>query len=108
VLALLAAAIFTSLTPEFFLLDDGELPLIEIVFLLGFVNVLLAVFNLLPIPPLDGSALIERFLPARAQPSWYKFRQYSMGILLILVLLVPGFFDRVFDPFVDLWIDLLG
>src|SRR5205807_1943192 len=41
-----------------------DLPLVpRVLFWLGFVNVILAVFNLLPIPPLDGSAFVERILP---------------------------------------------
>ena len=109
VLALVAAFVFVRLSPDLFSIDptDGEVPFAELVFMAGYLNVVLAVFNLLPIPPLDGSALIERFLPARAQVSWFKFRQYSMGILLGIVLLVPSFFDRVFEPFVEMWIDLV-
>lgn len=60
------------------------------------VNVILAVFNLLPIPPLDGSAVIERFLPGDWTPHWYRFRQYSMGLLLLVVLMLPGALNRVF------------
>ena len=37
----------------------------EIVFYAGLVNVWLCIFNLIPIPPLDGSVLFERLLPAR-------------------------------------------
>jgi Zn-dependent protease len=43
------------------------------------------VFNLLPIPPLDGSALVERVLPSRWLPTWYRFRPYGFVVLLILV-----------------------
>ena len=40
----------------------------------GLVNLMLAAFNLLPIPPLDGSAIIERFIPTRHLPSYYQLR----------------------------------
>jgi Zn-dependent protease len=73
----------------------------------GIVNVVLAAFNLIPIPPLDGSALIERVLPRQWWPSYLKFRQYSMGLLLLLGLVVPGALRRVFDPALDLWSKLL-
>ena len=76
-------------------------------FLLGFINVILAAFNLLPIPPLDGSAVIERFLPASWAPTWYRFRQYSFGILLLIVLMVPGALQNVFDHALRLWSRLL-
>jgi Zn-dependent protease len=66
--------------------------------LLGFVtvNVVLAAFNLLPIPPLDGSALVERVLPRSWAPQWYRFRQYSFGLLLLIVLVLPNVLQRVF------------
>ena len=45
----------------------------RVLFLLGFVNVTLAVFNALPIPPLDGSAVVARLLPRSALPAWYTY-----------------------------------
>ncbi len=60
----------------------------QIVFDFGVVNIILAAFNLIPIPPLDGSALIERLLPASALPGYYRMR---MGFIVVILLLV--FFD---------------
>lgn len=69
------------------------------IFLFGFINVTLAVFNALPIPPLDGSALVARLLPRSAMPSWHTFTRYAMPVLLLVVLLDPGsFLDHVFGP----------
>lgn len=86
----------------------GDLPILpRLVFWLGFINVILAVFNLLPIPPLDGSALVERALPTRWWPTWLKFRQWGFGVLLLLVFLLPGSLDKIFDPFLRRWLDLL-
>jgi Zn-dependent protease len=62
----------------------------QALFLFGFVNVTLAVFNALPIPPLDGSAVVARLLPARAMPSWYTFTRYAMPVLILVVLLDRG------------------
>jgi len=85
-----------------------QLPLLpQLLFWLGFMNVILAVFNLLPIPPLDGSAFVERLLPNRWWPTWLKFRQYGFGILLLLVFVIPGALDRVFEPALDQWVKLL-
>jgi Zn-dependent protease len=99
-LAVLAAAVLRAR------LVSGDLAL-RIVFDFGFVNVILAAFNLLPIPPLDGSAVIERFLPGSWAPQWYRFRQYSFGLLLLLVFVVPGALHRVFDAALRLWSHLL-
>ena len=59
----------------------------EIVFYASLVNVGLCAFNLIPVPPLDGSVLFERLLPTRYWPTYLKYRQYTMPILLGLVLL---------------------
>lgn len=73
---------------------------------LGSANIILAVFNLIPLPPLDGSAVIERVLPARLWPGYLRMRQYSMGLLLLLVFVVP--LDRVFNPAYDLFNQVAG
>lgn len=53
-----------------------------------FLNVALAIFNLLPIPPLDGSKILFGFLPEEMAIQWEEFlAQY--GLLLILFLLFP-------------------
>ncbi|MDP9019293.1 MAG: site-2 protease family protein [Actinomycetota bacterium] len=82
-------------------------PAARVVFFFGFVNVILAVFNLLPIPPLDGSAMVERVLPERWWPTWLRLRQWSMGILLLLVLALPGALTSIFRPAIQLYARLL-
>jgi Zn-dependent protease len=62
------------------------------------VNLLLGLFNLLPIPPLDGSSLIERALPARYLPTWWKIRPYGF-LVLFLGLFWFNFFGRILSPF---------
>jgi Zn-dependent protease len=60
------------------------------------VNLFLGVFNLLPIPPLDGSSLIERVLPHTALPIWYRIRPYGF-LVLFLGLFYFNFFGRLID-----------
>jgi Zn-dependent protease len=60
------------------------------------VNLFLGVFNLLPIPPLDGSSLIERVLPHTALPTWYRIRPYGF-LLLFLGLFYFNFFGYLID-----------
>ena len=59
----------------------------QFVFWASFVNVGLFVFNMIPVPPLDGSVLFERLLPTRWWPTYLRYRQYTMPILLGLVVL---------------------
>jgi len=74
--------------------------LLEIVFFFALVNLLLGLFNLLPIPPLDGSALIERALPASWLPRWYQIRPYGLLLLIVLVF-STHLVSTVVTPFYD-------
>ena len=56
-------------------------------------NLGLMVFNLIPLPPLDGSKILGMILPNRAYYTMLQYEQYSMIILLVLC--VFGVFDRI-------------
>lgn len=80
------------------------------VFVLGVYNLILATFNLIPIPPLDGSAVVERFIPVRFWSRYLRIRPYSLGLLLLLVFAVPDRYGlgRLFVAVVDGWAHLLS
>jgi Zn-dependent protease len=62
-------------------------------------NCVLGIFNLVPIPPLDGSNVVYGLLPPRQQYTWRQFQQY--GPMLLLALLFFGgriLFQVVFGP----------
>jgi len=59
--------------------------LLNIFITLAGVNVMLLVFNLLPIPPLDGFHVLDYFLPPSARESVEKFGPYSMLFLMLIV-----------------------
>jgi Zn-dependent protease len=59
-------------------------------------NISLAVFNLLPFPPLDGSKILETFLPDSAQPILALMEQY--GYIILMVLIYVGFFSAIIRP----------
>jgi Zn-dependent protease len=68
----------------------------QLLFAAGFVNVLLAVFNLIPLPPLDGSAVLERLLPRSLLPGYYRIRPFTMFIPLVLVVVRPSALNSLF------------
>ncbi|HZJ27431.1 MAG TPA: site-2 protease family protein [Acidimicrobiia bacterium] len=76
-----------------------DLPIgLQVLFWFAFANLLLGLFNLLPIPPLDGSSLIERVLPEAWLPGWYRFRPYGFLVLFVLVFWLDVF-GTIFRPF---------
>ena len=60
------------------------------------VNMGLAAFNLIPIPPLDGSRILQAFLPYRYREYYYWLERY--GMILLCVLLVTGIIDVLYSP----------
>ena len=98
-LALRTAALWSSpLDPS------AALPLLEIARAIVIVNVTLAVFNLVPIPPLDGSKVLFALLPAR----WVRARLFleQAGFLLLLRLIV--LFSAWIAPVVRLVVSLIS
>ncbi len=61
-------------------------------------NLLLAFFNLIPIPPLDGSHLLYHALPAAAGARYRALAPYGLIILPLLIFLSPGFFRILLFP----------
>lgn len=60
---------------------------------LGISNLLLAAFNLLPIPPLDGSAVIERFVPNKHLGVYYHWRARALPLVLLFVIVSEYVFN---------------
>lgn len=88
--ALVGAAIFRSVEPLY--VSASQVTLYWILYLLNlyvYVNLILMFFNLIPLPPLDGSAIVSPFLSGKARMAYYKVQAYSMPILLVVLYVIP-------------------
>ncbi|MBR4240737.1 MAG: site-2 protease family protein [Eubacterium sp.] len=59
----------------------------------AYINIALAAFNLIPLPPLDGSKVLAAFLPNKAYYKYMQFERYAMIALLILI--ATGALDNI-------------
>lgn len=100
-LAFIAAGLFHLALPYL------SLPLLQILSFTVYINIILAVFNSLPIPPLDGSKIVASFLPAHLETQYRQLERYGMFLLLLLLFfpigngsligLILGFFLDLFQ-----------
>ncbi len=77
-----------------------EEPLMLFLHYLMIMNVSLAVFNLLPFPPLDGSKVLDTFLPANMRPFLEFLEQY--GYVLLLFFIWMGFTRAIIRPIIEI------
>ena len=90
----------------------SEVPLLALQILLLFIqiNLVLMVFNLFPIPPLDGSKVLFAFLPPQVAWRWRPMlEQYGFILLLIVFFLPPGnsVGARIVIPIIDAFLSFL-
>ena len=98
----LALAVIFSLLAQSGL---GGLGLQRMAILGAQLNIFLALFNLIPIPPLDGSHIVSAFLPYRLL-QYYRYLE-PFGLLLVILLLISGLLWRVLVPIYFLIASLL-
>jgi Zn-dependent protease len=71
-------------------------PLFEFAYRFFFVNILLAVFNMIPVPPLDGSNVVAALLPRHLAYQWDQVRPY--GIFILYGLMFTGILGGLIGP----------
>jgi Zn-dependent protease len=69
------------------------------------INVVLAVLNLIPIPPLDGSRIVYWLLPDKLAGAYYQLERYGMIILMLLIF--AGILGRIMTPVIRPLLGLL-
>ena len=80
------------------------MPLSLLLYELMFINIVLAVFNLIPVPPLDGSHVLRHFLPA---PALRVYDTIGWIGLIALIYMAPGFIGRLIWPVVGIFDSML-
>ena len=61
------------------------------------INLVLAIFNLIPLGPLDGGGILKGFLPYSAT-QWFDRHQRTMMIILIIIVMVPFLSNLIIAP----------
>ena len=84
--------------------DSAWAPVAMLLYVLMIINIWLAVFNLIPVPPLDGSHVLRHFLPDSARMVYDRIGIFA---LLALVYLAPGLISGLIGPFVCFYLSML-
>jgi Zn-dependent protease len=67
-----------------FLVKDPQSLIAFLLYTFATINISLAIFNLIPIPPLDGHKIVRGFLPGKLKYYWEGLEKYSLILILLL------------------------
>jgi Zn-dependent protease len=108
-LAIVSAILLRGIT----MLDQGSIgtsvlePISLMLAFSVYINLLLGLFNLIPVPPLDGGRVVVGILPYRLAASYSRIEPYGMIIIIVLVFFT-NIFSYLIAPLLDLGIQLLA
>ncbi|MBV8462028.1 MAG: site-2 protease family protein [Acidimicrobiales bacterium] len=87
---------------------EGWSLLSQVLYIAGFANIVLGLFNCLPCPPLDGAAILERLIPARHLGDYYRLQPALMFLPFLLILLFHNQWASLIDHAFNWWAGRLG
>jgi Zn-dependent protease len=97
-LALRAIVGFTGPSPDTDLIQMVINPISMMLAFSVYINLVLGIFNLIPVPPLDGGRVMVGLLPYRQSVAYAGVERYGMIAILLIVLFFPGFLWTVLSP----------
>jgi Zn-dependent protease len=102
------AAVVAQIVAGYSNMVDGQSVITPIALLLYYflyINVLLAVFNMIPVPPLDGGRIVGQLIPASWQPAYAVLSRYGFVVLIVLLFLRVPFY--LFNPVMHFFLSIL-
>lgn len=84
----LIIALFFGLFLRFW--PSGNIVFVGLISLIVYINLILAIFNLVPLPPLDGSKVLATFLPAKAREKFLSLERFGFVLVILFVMLAGG------------------
>jgi Zn-dependent protease len=83
-------------------------PLFIFLFTVSYINIWLGIFNLIPIPPLDGSHVLEFFLSNEARVTYERIAPFGFVILFLFFFALAGPLQKLLNPILNLVARIMG